>query len=178
MNPEEHYNDLSCYQKEVVSNLIKMANIMVLSKLCYYVCIEMALSNPYRDRRYDLQFPPSNCSFCPTCRGESIVPKVNRIGLTKVIFDVFNPGAAANPNMANGMGPFTLDFVTTKNREYPEANFVILHSRVQGGISPASIHQVLMILITAHILGIHYHEALKTTILFLLEKRQARQHLH
>ena len=138
MNLEEHYNDPT-YRKEVVSNLIENAKIMVLSKFCYYVCIEMALSNPYRDRRYDLQFPPSNCSFCPTCRGESIVPKVNRIGLTKVIF-------AANPNMADGMGPFTLDFVTTKIREYPQANFLILRSRAQGGIAPASIHQVLMIL--------------------------------
>ena len=169
MNPDENYNDPS-YRKEVVSNLMEMAKILVLSRYCFYVCIETALSNPYRDRRNDMLYRHYPCGFCPSCRNESIFPKVNRVGLTKVIFDVFNPGAAANPNTSNGMGPFTLDFITTRIREYPEANYLILRSRAQGGIAPASIHQVLMILITAEILAMNYHEAIKSTILSLARK--------
>ena len=119
---------------------MEMAKILVLSRFCFYVCIETTLSNPYRDRRYDMRYGHSNCGFCPSCRGESIFPKVNRVGLAKVIFDVFNPGAAPNPNASDGMGPFTLDFVATRIREYPEANYLILSSRAQGGIAPASIH--------------------------------------
>jgi hypothetical protein len=65
------------------------------------------------------------------------------------------------------MGPFTLDYVTTKIREYPQSTYLILQSRAAGGISPASIHQVLMILISAEIIGIHYNAVLKTTTLSL-----------
>ena len=44
-----------------------------------------------------------------------------------VIFDVFNLGAAENPNVTSeDVGPFTLDYVTTKICEYPEANYLIL----------------------------------------------------
>ena len=74
-----------------------------------------------------MQYHHPNCSFCPFCRNESIFPKVHRVGLTRIIFDVFNPGAAANPDVTTeDVGPFTLDYVTTKIREYPEANFLIL----------------------------------------------------
>ena len=167
MNPEEIYFDPT-YRAEVVSNLFSMARIIVLTNFCYYRCIEISLSYPYRDMRYDMQYHHPNCSFCPFCRKESIFPKVHRVGLTRIIFDVFNPGAAANPDVTNeDVGPFTLDYVTTKIREYPEANFLILRSRAVGGISPASIHQVLLILITAEIIGIHYHSALKSTIFSL-----------
>jgi hypothetical protein len=41
MNPDENYNDPS-YRKEVVSNLMEMAKILVLSRYCFYVCIETA----------------------------------------------------------------------------------------------------------------------------------------
>ena len=166
MNPDEHYTDPS-YHSEVIGNLHAMAKIIILSRFCYYVCLEMSLSNPYRDIRYDSQYHHPNCGFCPFCRGESICPKVHRVGLTKVIFDVFNPGAAANPNESDDTGPFTLDYLTKKIREYPESNYLILKSRAQGGISPASIHQILMILITAEIIGIHYNSTLKTTVFSL-----------
>ena len=166
MNPDELYYDPT-YRHEMVGNLMAMAKILVLSKYCYYICIETSLANPNRDRRYDMHHPHPPCGCCPTCRNESIFPKVHRIGLTKVIFDVFNPGAAADPNVSGEMEPFTLDHVTTKIREYPQANFLILCSRATGDISPASIHQVLMILITAEIIGMHYHAPIKLTILSL-----------
>ena len=79
----------------------------------------MALSNSYRDSRYEMQYPHLNCGFCPSCKGEFIFPKVHRDGLTRVIFVVFNPGApAVNPNESQDMGPFTLYYATTKNCEY------------------------------------------------------------
>ena len=166
MNPDEHFNDPT-YRQEVVSNLMTMMKILVLSRYCYYVCIEISLSNPYRDSRLDMHYPHPNCGFCPTCRGEAVFPKVNRVGLTKVIFDVFNPGASADPDSSGDMGPFTVDYVTTKIREYPESNYLILRSRATGGISPSSIHQALMILMAAEIIALTYNAALKTTILSL-----------
>ena len=166
MNPEEHFNDPT-YRNEIILNLLEMSKIIVMSKFCYYICIESALSNPYRDRRYDLQYHHPNCGMCPSCRGERLVPKVHRVGLTRVIFDVFNPGAAANPNVSEEIGHFTLEYLTTKIREYPNVNYLILKSNAQGGISPASIHQVLFLLITTQIIGMHYHPTLKTTIFSL-----------
>ena len=119
---------------------------------------EMHLGNPEtsipREEHQD-------CGICPYCRGDNkkrrIVPILDRQGTEKVFFDVFNPPVntlVINPNR----DAWTVEVLVREIRSYPNSTYLLLRSRVKGGISPDNLKRIVFCLLLKGMLQLDYDE--------------------
>jgi hypothetical protein len=144
-----------------------MARILILNTSCYYIAIEDLFGNPYLIDT--VPFHRQQCGMCPYCRNEVVVPPVRKIGVEKVLFDIFCP-SLTEASIARPLLPWTLDNLAKAVREYPNASVLILNSRKKGGIPPITIKKIIFSLVTVKILQINYHGVMKKTIFSLARK--------
>jgi len=166
MNPDEEIID-NDFRQEQVDNLFEMARILILNTSCYYIAIEDLFGNPYVIDTVPFHRQP--CGMCPYCRNELVVPPVRKIGIEKVLFDIFCP-SLTEASIARPLLPWTLDNLAKAVREYPNASVLILNSRKKGGIPPITIKKIIFSLVAVKILQINYHGVMKKTIFSLARK--------
>ena len=129
--------------------------MLVLQEECFYVTIEKHLGHP---SRIVAESEFSECMICPVCRndkGRQIVPPINRQGTAQVLFHMFN-SPADNITINKNRDAWTLPVLVREIRVHPNATFMILQSKMKGGISPDLIKRVLFGMMMKGILQLTY----------------------
>jgi len=130
------------YKQQQMNDLLEVANILVSSKQCFSILFECRLGNPdYQQHNLE------RCQNCPSCLGVKLFPKLNKQGLTSMLFNLFIDG--------DNLVPFPRDMnnVIKSIRKYKNAP-QLMFGRREGAkdVKPIDVKKALFILIAKRVM--------------------------